>query len=373
MTTRRTILRGLSGGTAMLMLGLAGGAEAVTYGESPALAELVKAGKLPPVAQRLPTEPEVVTPLEGVGKYGGRIRFGLRGSSDYNNTLRMVGPQGLVRWNPDYTVIIPNVAKSWDVNDNATVFTFHLRPGMKWSDGTPFTADDIMFNMQDMVLAGTLAPTAPRYMAGGQPVKVEKVDDVTVRFTFAAPYGDFLAELASPLGQHPVFYQKKYCSQFLPKYNPEAEAKAKAAGSSDWKTYFTAQCGDIEVASRWGNPQRPVLDPWLVKEPYVGGAVRVVMERNPYFWQVDNEGHQLPYLDELFSPIAQDVESLILEAVGGKIDFQIRHLDQAANRPVLAQNREKGGYEFVEAKPIGGANMNIDWILMSLVMTWAES
>ncbi len=360
MTTRRTILRSLSGGTAMLMLSLAGGADAASYSEAPTLAEQVKAGKLPPVEQRLPSEPEVVKPLESVGKYGGRIRFGLRGSSDYNNTLRMVGPQGLVRWNPDYTVIIPNVAKSWDVSDDATVFTFHLRPGMKWSDGTPFTADDIMFNMEDMVLAGALAPTPPRYMAGGQPVKVEKIDDATVRFTFAAPYGDFLAELASPLGQHPVLYQKKYCAQFLPKYNADVEAQAKAAGSSDWKTYFTSKCGDIEVASRWGNPDRPVLDPWVVKEPYVGGAVRVVMERNPYFWQVDSEGHQLPYLDELFSPIAQDVESLILEAVGGKIDFQIRHLDQAANRPVLAENREKGGYVFVEAKPIGGANMNID-------------
>ena len=203
------------------------------------------------------------------------------------------------------------------------MFTFHLRPGMKWSDGTPFTADDIMFNMQDIVLAGTLAPPPPRYMANGKPVVVDKIDDKTVRFTFDAPYGDFLAELASPLGQHPVLYQKKYCAPFLSKYNPNAEAEAKAAGSSDWKTYFTSKCGDIEVAARWGNVNRPTLDPWVVKEPYVGGAVRVVMERNPYFWQVDTAGNQLPYLDELFSPIAQDVESLILEAVGGKIDFQV--------------------------------------------------
>jgi peptide/nickel transport system substrate-binding protein len=360
MTTKRTILRGLSCATAVLMLSAAAAAQAADYSEAPQLAELVKAGKLPPVEQRLPSEPEVVTPIESIGKYGGQLRFGLRGSSDYNNTLRMTGPQGLVRWNMDYTEIIPNVAKSWDVNEDATVFTFHLRPGMKWSDGTPFTADDVMFNMEDIVLAGALAPTPPRYISGGKPVAVEKIDDTTVRFTFAAPYGDFLAELASPLGQHPVLYQKKYCAPFLPKYNPDAETQAKAAGSSDWQTYYSAKCGDIEVASRWGNPERPTLDPWIVKEPYVGGAVRVVMERNPYFWQVDPEGNQLPYIDTLFSPIAQDVESLILEAVGGKIDFQIRHLDQAANRPVLAENREKGGYEFVEAKPIGGANMNID-------------
>ena len=358
--SRRPVLHGLLGGTALLAFGLADSAWAAGYSESPQLAELVKAGKLPAVDQRVPIDAEVVKPLDSIGTYGGRIRFGLRGSSDYNNTLRMAGPQGLVRWNPDYTEIIPNVAKSWDVNDDATVFTFHLRRGMKWSDGAPFDADDVIFNMEDIVLAGTLAPTPPRYMANGQPVKVEKIDDATVRFTFAAPYGDFLAELASPLGQHPVLYQKKYCAQFLPKYNADAEAQAKAAGSSDWQTFFVSKCGDIEVASRWGNPDRPTLDPWIVKEPYVGGAVRVVMERNPYFWQVDTEGHQLPYIDELFSPIAQDVESLILEAVGGKIDFQIRHLDAAANRPVLAENRDKGDYAFVEAKPIGGANMNID-------------
>ena len=360
MTTRRVLLGSALGGTAMLFLGVGADAQAASYSEAPTLAEAVKAGKLPPLDQRLPSDPEVLKPLDSVGKYGGQLRFGLRGSSDYNNTLRMVGPQGLVRWNMDYTEIIPNVAKSWDVNDDATVFTFHLRPGMKWSDGTPFTADDVMFNMEDIVLAGALAPTPPRYMAAGEPVKVEKVDDVTVRFTFAAPYGDFLAELASPLGQHPVFYQKKYCAQFLPQYNADAEAQAKAAGSSDWKTYYVAKCGDIEVASRWGNPERPVLDPWVVKEPYVGGAVRVVMERNPYYWQVDTDGHQLPYIDELFSPIAQDVESLVLEAIGGKIDFQIRHLDAAANRPVLAENRDKGGYEFVEAKSVGGTNMIIN-------------
>ena len=185
--SRRPILHGLLGGTALLAFGLADSAWAAGYSESPQLAELVKAGKLPAVDQRVPIDAEVVKPLDSIGTYGGRIRFGLRGSSDYNNTLRMAGPQGLVRWNPDYTEIIPNVAKSWDVNDDATVFTFHLRRGMKWSDGAPFDADDVIFNMEDIVLAGTLAPTPPRYMANGQPVKVEKIDDATVRFTFAAP------------------------------------------------------------------------------------------------------------------------------------------------------------------------------------------
>ena len=354
------VARRLALGGTIGLLTMAGSALAVEYHQAPELAEQVAAGKLLPVEERLPKEPEVVTPLESIGTYGGQLRFGLRGSSDHNNILRMVGPQGLVRWNPSYLEIVPNVAESYEVNDDASVFTFHLREGMKWSDGEPFTADDIMFNMQDLVFNDDFAPTPPRYMAKGEPAKVEKVDDTTVTFTFAAPYGDFLAELASPLGQHPVLYAKHYCSQFLPKYNPDIDALVEANNASDWQNLFLAKCGDIEIPARWGNPERPTLDPWIVKEPYTGGAVRVVMERNPYFWEVDPEGNQLPYIDELVAPIAQDVESLILDAIGGRIDFQIRHLDAAANRPVLAENREAGGYEFVEASPVGGVNMIIN-------------
>jgi peptide/nickel transport system substrate-binding protein len=355
-----SLSRRLALGSAIALLAMAGGAMAVEYHEAPALAEQVAAGTLPPVAERLPADPEVVTPIESIGTYGGQLRYGLRGSSDHNNILRMVGPQGLVRWSPDYIEVVPNVAESFEVSDDATVFTFHLRDGMKWSDGEPFTADDILFNMQDLVFNADFAPTPPRYMANGEPAKVEKVDDTTVTFTFAAPYGDFLAELASPLGQHPVLYAKHYCSQFLPQYNDQIDELVAANNASDWQNLYLAKCGDIEIPARWGNAERPTLDPWVAVEPYTGGAVRVVMARNPYFWQVDPEGNQLPYIDELVSPIAQDVESLILDAIGGRIDFQIRHLDAAANRPVLAENREAGGYEFVEARPPGGVNMIIN-------------
>lgn len=360
----RTVQGSVAAAIGLVLATWSAGAQAQTAkAEAPALAALVKDGKLPAVTVRVGDEPEVVTPLKSVGKYGGQIRYGLRGSSDYNNILRMVSSQGLVRWDLAYTKIIPNVAKSFEVSPDGKVFTFNLRKGMKWSDGKPFTADDVMFNMQDIVLAGALTPVGPRYSAGGKPVVVEKVNDTTVKFTFAEPYGDFLAELASPLGQNPVLYAKHYCSQFLPKYNAKIDDLVKENKQADWKGLFQAKCGDLEISARWGNPDRPTVDPWVVKEPYVGGATRVVLDRNPYFWQVDTAGNQLPYVDQLVSPIAQDVESLILDAIGGKIDFQLRHLDAPANRPVLAQNRDKGGYEFWTATQPGGTNMVINFNL----------
>jgi len=329
-------------------------------GQAPELAAMVEAGSLPAVAERVGSEPDVIEPLDSIGTYGGELRTGLRGSSDHNGILRVVGPQGLVRWDPKYTRVVPNVAESFEVDDEGKVFTFHLREGMKWSDGTPFTADDIMFNVNDVILNNDFAPTPARYTTGGEPMRAEKIDDYTVTFTFKQPYGDFLAELAAPLGQNPVLYSKNYCSQFTPTYNENVDALVEEANAADWQNLFLQKCGDLEIPARWGNPERPTLDPWVVVEPYAGGATRVVMERNPYFWQIDTEGNQLPYIDRLVMPIGADTESLILAAIGGRIDYGLRHIDTPDNRPVLAENRESGDYRFFEAAPPGGSSMVIN-------------
>lgn len=347
-------------GSVVASLTLMSAAIAQQYGEAPGLAALVEAGTLPPVEERLPAAPEVVTPLEGVGVYGGTLRYGLRGSSDHNHILRIVGPQGLVRWNAEFTGIVPNVAESWESNEDATEVTFHLREGMKWSDGTPFTADDILFNVNDLIRNADYAPTHPRYMSGGEPMSVEKIDDHTVKFIFKEPYGEFLTELATPLGQHPVLYAKHYCSQFHPTYNENLDELIAENNAGDWQTLFQQKCGDIEIPARWGNPDRPTLDPWIIKMPYTGGATLVTMERNPYFWQVDTEGNQLPYIDTLSADVSQDVESLILAVIGGNIDFGLRHIDTAANRPVIAENRERGDYRMFAADPRGGQHMIIN-------------
>ena len=334
-TGRRAVLQGLAASTV-----LSGAASAA---EAPSLAKLAADGKLPPLAQRLPVKPEVVTPLEGPGIHGGTLRRGLRGSADHNGILRVIGNMGLVRWNLAFTEIIPNVAERWEIDPDATEFTFFLRAGMKWSDGHPFTADDIVFAIEDCVKNTELYRSPPSaIVAGGKPCVVTKIDDTTVKFAFVSPYALFLETLATPLGQHETLFPKHYGSKFLPKYNPAL------ASTADWPTQFRNKLGDIEIPTRWGNPEKPVLDPWVVVEPYSGGATRVLMRRNPYFWQVDTAGSQLPYIDEVNFSISQDVESLMLDIISGKIDMQDRHIDTLQNKPTLSQNMAKGNYRLIE-------------------------
>jgi peptide/nickel transport system substrate-binding protein len=343
---RRDVLKGLAGATALSALPHTAFAQVAK--EAPALAKLASEGKLPPLAERISANPLVIK-VEKVGRYGGSLRRGLRGSSDHNGILRMVGNQGLVRWNLAFTEVLPNVADKWEVNADSTEFTFHLRKGMKWSDGKPFTADDIVFSIEDCAKNTELYKSAPSpIVIDNKPGTATKIDETTVKFTFSSPYALFLEMMATPLGQHPTLFAKHYCSQFHPKYNPGVAELVKAANLSDWGTLFRNKCGDIEIPSRWGNADKPTLDPWVIREPYTGGATRVVMERNPYFWQVDSAGNQLPYIDRLTFSISQDVESLMLDAISGRLDIQERHLDTLQNKPTLSQNMQKGGYRLIE-------------------------
>ena len=354
---RRDVLKGLAGAAALTAL--AGPALAQATGEAPDLAKAVADGKLPKLADRLPSNPLVVK-VDKVGKYGGALRRGLRGSADHNGILRLVGNQGLVRWNLDFTEVLPCVADKWDVNADSTEFTFYLRKGMKWSDGKPFTADDVVFSIEDCAKNTDLYKSVPSQLAiGGKAAVVTKVDDSTVKFTFVMPYALFLEQLATPLGQHPTLFCKHYAGQFHPKYNPNVADLVKAANLSSWPDLFRAKNGDIEIPSRWSNPEKPVLDPWVIKEPYTGGATRVTAERNPYFWQVDQNGNQLPYIDRLTFSIQQDVESLMLDVISGRLDIQERHIDTLQNKPTLSQNMQKGNYRLIELVSSGAQQVQI--------------
>ncbi len=309
----------------------------LAYQEAPMLTERVKAGELPSVEQRLPKEPLVVQPLEGIGQYGGTLRRVWLGLSDSAGPDRLV-TERLLYWTDDGAGVQPNIFKAWDVAEEGRVFTFYMREGMRWSDGAPFTADDIVFWYDDVIGNKELTPAVPAWLVvDGETPILEKLDTYTIRFTFAKPYGLFLQHLAGPSGHSIPNHPKHYLQQFHPKYAPAEELaeKVKAAGFSQWYELFR------ERMNRWTNVDYPTLSAWILKVP--GTSTRMVVERNPYFWQVDPEGNQLPYIDEVTHDMVQNLEVLNLKAIAGEIDFQFRHLLQN-NLPMLVEGSERGNY-----------------------------
>ncbi len=322
------------------------------YQEAPMLAERVESGELPPVTERLPESPLIVTPIDDIGVYGGTWRMGMRGSNDHALIIRTAGYQGLVRWSPDWVDIEPNLATHWEVSPDASEYTFFLREGVKWSDGTPFTADDILFWYESIALNKELFPSTPSWLViDGEAGLVEKIDDYTVKFSFKGSHGLLLQYLCLPEGTSPVSYPKHYLSQFHPDY-VEKEPLAQMvedAGLTGWTELFIQKGGGIiDSGSRWLNSELPTLHAWMTELPLSPEATQVRLVRNPYFFKVDPEGNQLPYIDYVTFDLAEDVETLVLSTINGAIDMQSRHIGIEENLAVLTANMEAGEYHFFE-------------------------
>ena len=269
------------------------GAKAAAKGkEAPALAALAKDGKLPKLAERLPKNPLVVKPVEKVGVYGGTFKTVLLNAADTSWLGRTVGYEALMRFDPTGTKVIPNIAEAVNPSNDGREFTVKLREGMKWSDGEPFTADDIVFAYNDVILNDEINPVVPEYITSdGKPAKITKVDDVTVTFTFPNTNGLFYTKLAYTGGALTSFPQH-YMEKFHKKYNPEVENDAKKEKMASWTDLWGAK------ADGWANAELPTLRGWVVTNP-LGKGNRVVVERNPYYWKTDPEGSQLPYIDNV--------------------------------------------------------------------------
>jgi peptide/nickel transport system substrate-binding protein len=309
------------------------------YNQSPVLDEQVESGELPAVADRLPVEPMVVEPLESIGEYGGTWNFGLSGGGENFFLFRTIGHEPLLRWTPEWDSWTYNIAQDLIISDDSTEFTFVLREGMKWSDGEPFTADDIMFWYEDVASNEEINPTFPNtFTTGGEPVVVEKVDDYTVVFKFAEPYGFFPLRMAMGDGTAPVQYPRHYLEQFHASYSENVDAEAEDAGFASWSDYFLAQ------AENWSNVDKPNLYAWKLQQPYPGGDSVIVAERNPYYWKVDPEGNQLPYMDRVQMFVAEETEALVLRGLNGDIDMQDRHIGSLDNKPIFFDSQENGDY-----------------------------
>lgn len=320
-----------------------------TFKEAPAFAELVKAGKLPPVAERIGQDPLVIKPLKEIGKYGGTWRAGFTGPADYWNGFRCCsGPDHLMFW--DYTgdKAVPNLARGLEMQDGGKAWLVHLRRGMKWSDGKPFTADDFVFWFEDIYGNKDIVPTPSAAMSiNGKPGVIEKVDTHTVRFKFPEPYymlPDVLAGSTDLAGQWAAyksmggFAPAHYLKQFHPKYVPVAELdkKAKDAKYDSWVRLFQAR-------NDWAlNPDLPVLSPWKTATP--SNTATWTLERNPYSVFVDTAGNQLPYIDKVVLTLAENLEVLNLRAIAGEYDYASRHVD-LGKLPVFIENQQKGNYK----------------------------
>jgi peptide/nickel transport system substrate-binding protein len=334
------------------------GAHAATgVAEAPSLAAAVKDGKLPPLAQRLPKNPLVVKPMERVGRYGGTFNGVLTGSGDRVLLDRVVGYEYLVRWDHEWTRPIPNLAESVDVGDNARTFIFKLRDGLKWSDGMPCTADDMVFYYEHMVLNIELMPRRPSIVSfDRKPAKVEKIDSLTFKVSFETPNGLFLQRLAGLDGHWFAPVPSHYAKKFHKAFNPNIDAEIAAAQARNWVDLFNLKVGaNTQARADWRNPDRPTLNAWILVGPYDGRSTRVTFRRNPYYFKIDTAGNQLPYIDDVVMQVVQDREVTVLKAISGEIDFQARRLSDPKARPVLVQNRDRGQYDFFERIP---AHMN---------------
>ncbi|GAA3743961.1 ABC transporter substrate-binding protein [Salinactinospora qingdaonensis] len=333
--------------------GTENGSDGATGGQqAPMLAERVDSGDLPPLEERLPEEPVVVEPHDRLGTYGGEWTSAILGVGDWPWLGRTVGYENLTRWDPEWEETIPNLAKDWEYNEDATEVTFHLREGLKWSDGEPFTAEDIVFAMNDIISNPEVSPDA-----ANDPGQAEKIDELTVKLIFPEPSA--LWTQWDLLNFQVVNKPAHYLKEFHADYNPDAPALAEEEGFDSWIDMLNHKVGVTvgDTSLYWQNPDIPTMYPWVVEEPLADSG-QMILERNPYYWKVDPEGRQLPYIDRVVFDVVQDEEVMLTQALNGDINMHSRHFNTLANRSVLADNRERGNYDFFELQP-GEMNTNI--------------
>ncbi len=292
------------------------------YLEAPVLAEQVKAGALPPVGSRLPAVPYVNAmdrPWQEVGRYGGRLRMLMAKARDLRQ-LVVYGYARLVGYTPDLE-LEPDILERVDNLDDR-VFTLHLRPGHKWSDGHPFTTEDFRYWWEDVANNAELSPAGPPVdlLVDGQPPTVEIVDETTLRYSWPLPNPTFLHELAKaspPFIYRPAHYLKQFHIDYADPKKLQAEVEARQ--QRNWSALHT-RMGSLYKNN---NVDLPSLQPWI--NTTAPPSERFLFKRNPYFHRVDPEGRQLPYLDEVTVQIAGS--GIIPAKTGaGESDLQARYI-----------------------------------------------
>ncbi|MBO0664154.1 ABC transporter substrate-binding protein [Jiella sp. CQZ9-1] len=321
--------------------------------EPPSLAAEVAKGELPPLVDRLPQDPRVL-PVDSpcrADQLGGTLNM-LGGSAKDTRILPVFGYARLVGYDTRYR-IVPDILKSFDV-EQGRIFTFHLRPGMKWSDGVPFTSEDFRYFWEDMAKNPKIAKFGipPELMVDGEEPVVTFPDQYTVRYAWTKPNPGFLASLAAAV-PFDIYRPAHYLKKFNPKYTDpkEVEAKVEEAGQRNWVALHFKK----DRAQRNDNPKMPTLQPWmLVTKP---PSERLIFKRNPYFFRVDREGRQLPYISEVALTIANP--GLIpAKVANGESDLQAAYL-AFANYPFLKRGETRSHYEVRRWKSGRGSHVTL--------------
>ena len=317
-----------------LLAGPAVGAE-----EPPNLVAAVAAGQLPPLTARLPRVPLVFEAPRSdwtLGRYGGEVRTLMAKDRDIRMMVvygysRLVGYDEQLRLTP---VILEKVD-----NVDSRIFTLHLRPGHKWSDGKPFTAEDFRYYWDDVAHNKDLSPFGlpQALLVNGHAPKFEVLNETTVRFTWQEPNPMFLPALAAPSPLY-IYRPAHYLRQFHAHYAgvEKANALAVEAGSRSWAGLHQKK----DEQFRFDNPDLPTLEPWKNTTPLP--STRFVLERNPYFHRVDSTGRQLPYIDRIIVGITDD-KLIPAKAGAGDVDLQVRYL-RFDNYTFLKQSEKRNQY-----------------------------
>ncbi len=324
------------------------------FSEAPVLAELVAKGELPPIEERLPENPDVLQPSEMVGKYGGVMRRGFKGVSDRWGPTKLKATN-MTWFNLDLT-LRPASAESWEINEDASEWTWHLRKGMKWSDGTPHTSADFRWWYDYHVTNTDITPNISTQISTGNPRvlgTMDTPDDFTVIFKFAHPFPLFGFSVIGHANQpyRPGWFMEQYHIDFV-EDKAALDAKVKEAGFQSWSEYYNDR--DLWYL----NPERPTTDPWVATNAL--SAELFVMERNPYFWQVDPDGQQLPYVDTINHRLFEAPDVFNLWIVNGEIDYQGRHVD-IGSYTLYKKSEAKGEY-----KVVTGITANHDALQLNL-------
>lgn len=299
-------------------------------GEAPLLAELVREGRLPPVHERVGPEPVVMAGADGIGNYGGSWYRVANAESDIGVMTWRIGGPTLARWSPLGYPIKPHLAKGWEVSEDLREYTVHLRRGMRWSDGHPFTTRDILYWWEHEILFYQSNPWS--MSVAGQLGDIERIDDTTVVFRFPRSHGQFLEVMAKSTFWVPEHYLRDFHPELGDPKKIEEMMRIQGAPSAR-SAYFRLK--------DWRNPEHPQMNPWLLRSHQQTPPYAFV--RNPFYPVVDPAGNQLPYLDRVVNDV-RTIDMIPATASAGDISMQMRNIFYE-DHTLYMENRKAGKYE----------------------------